>query len=60
MHYNGRNSYVFVNGVEICKLKAKDLKRFGALLCLDNVSKDFSVDYDSIDVDDILDINKHY
>ena len=77
MHYNGRNSYVFVNGAEICKFKAKDLKRFGALLCLGNVSKDFSVDnkektrfygyiydfsadYDSIDVDDILDINKHY
>ena len=24
LHYNGANSYLFVNGVEIIKLKAKD------------------------------------
>ena len=24
MHYNGANSYLFVNGTEIIKLKAKD------------------------------------
>ena len=23
-HYNGANSYLFVNGTEICKFKAKD------------------------------------
>ena len=23
-HYNGGNSYLFVNGTEICKFKAKD------------------------------------
>ena len=38
------NSYVFVNSVEICKLKAKDSGINGALLCLGNVSKDFLVD----------------
>ena len=24
LHYNGANSYLFVNGIEICKFKAKD------------------------------------
>ena len=57
------NSYIFVNSVEIYKLKAKYSEVNAAPLCLGNVSKDYvydsSVDYDSIDVDDIVDIHKY-
>ena len=76
MHYNGASSYLFVNGIEIYKFKAKDSKIVAAPVCLGNISKDwsvdymkstgyngyvydFSVDYDSIAVDDILDIRKY-
>ena len=38
LHYNGANSYLFVNGTEIHKFKAKDSEILG------NISKDFSVD----------------
>ena len=41
-HYNGGNSYLFVNGTEIIKIKAKDSKIVGRSLCLDNISKDWS------------------
>ena len=70
------NSYLFFNGVEIYKLKAKDSEKNAASLSLGNVLKDFlvnnmkktglygyvynfSVDYDNIDVADILDIHKY-
>ena len=43
-HYNGANSYLFVNGKEIHKLKAKDFKIVATPLCLENISKDLSVD----------------
>ena len=75
-HYNGANSYLFVNGTEIHKFKAKDSEIVASPLCLGNISKDFSVDnmkktglngyvddfsvnYDTIAVDDILDIHKY-
>ena len=71
MHYNRSNSYLFVNGTEIYKLKAKDSDIIATPLCLGNISKDFlvdnvkktglngyvydfSVDYDAIAVDDML------
>ena len=44
MHYNGANSYLFVNGTEIIKFKAKDSEIKAYPLCLGNISKDFSVD----------------
>ena len=44
MHYNGANSYLFVNGKEIVKFKAKDSKIVASPLCLGNISKDWSVD----------------
>ena len=44
MHYNGANSYLFVNGVETYKFKAKDSEIVATLLCLGNISKDLSVD----------------
>ena len=45
LHYNGANSYLFVNGTEIYKFKAKDSEIVATPLCLGNNSKDFSVDY---------------
>ena len=44
LHYNGANSYLFVNGTEIYKIKAKDSGIVARLLCLGSISKDFSVD----------------
>ena len=76
LHYNRASSYLFVNGIEIYKFKAKDSEIVAAPLCLGNISKDwsvdnmkktgfngyvydFSVDYDSIAVDDIQNIRKY-
>ena len=76
LHYNGVNSYLFVNGTEIHKFKAKDSDIVATPLCLGNILKDFSVDnmkktglngyvydfsvdYDAVAVDDILDIHKY-
>ena len=43
LHCNGANSYLFVNGTEMIKLKAKDSELGSNILCLGNISKDFSV-----------------
>ena len=76
MHYNSDNSYLFVNGTEICKFKERDSEIVPYPLCLGNISKDFSVDnmkktglygqphefsidYDAIANDKILDIHKY-
>ena len=76
LHYNGVNSYLFVNGSQIIKFKGKDFEIITTPSCLGNISKyfsvdnikktglnryvyDFSVDYDAIAVDDILDIHKY-
>ena len=78
LHYNGDNSYLFFNGTEICKFKAKkcEIKDGQTEICLANISRDFSVDnmkktelygnvwdfsvdFTSIAVDDILDIHKY-
>ena len=42
LHYNGANSYLFVNGTEIYKFKAKDSEIAASPLCLGNISKDWS------------------
>ena len=69
LHYNGANSYLFVNGTDISEIVTTSL-------CLGNISKDFSVynmkktalngyfydfsvDFDAIAVDDIPDIHKY-
>ena len=46
LHYNGDNSYLFVNGAEIFKLKAKkyEIKDGQTEIFLGNISRDFSVD----------------
>ena len=76
VHYNKASSYLFVNGTEIHKFKAKGSEIVVTPLCLGNISKDFSadnmkkiglngyvynfsVDYDAIAVDDILNIHKN-
>ena len=76
LHYNGANSYSFVNGTEIHKFKAKNSEIIAAPICLGNISRDFSVnnmkktglngyvndfsvDYDVIANDKILDIHNY-
>ena len=44
LHYNGANSYLFVNGKEIHKFKAKDSEIVATPLCLVKISKDWTVD----------------
>ena len=44
LHYNGANSYLFVNGKEIAKFKTKDSEIIVSPLCLGNISKDWSTD----------------
>ena len=44
LHYNGANSYLFVNGTKIIKFKAKDSKIVASSLWLGNISKDWSTD----------------
>ena len=44
LHYNEDSSYLFVNGTEIIKFKAKDSEIVPYPLCLENISKDVSVD----------------
>ena len=44
LHYNGANSYLFVNGTEIYKFKAKNSEIATTPLCLGNISKDWSID----------------
>ena len=71
-----RISYLFLNGTEIYKFKAKDSEILVGPICLGNISKDqsvdnmkkktgftgyvydFSVDYETIAVDDIKNIHK--
>ena len=44
LHYNGANGYLFVNGTDIYKLKAKDSEIVASPLCLGNISKDWLID----------------
>ena len=44
LRYNRGNSYLFVNGTEIIKFKAKDSEIVASPLCLGNISKDWSID----------------
>ena len=44
LHYNGANSYLFVNGTEVINFKIKDSELGAYPLCLGNILKDWSVD----------------
>ena len=41
LHYNGDDSYLFVNGKQVINFKAKDSEIKAYQLCLGNISKDF-------------------
>ena len=72
MQYNGDDSYLFVNGTETIKFKAKNTEIVANPLCFRRLSEanmkktglygsafDFSVDYRVTAVDDILEIHKY-
>ena len=44
LHYNGANSYLFINGTEIIQFKAKDPEIIPSPLCLGTISKGWSTD----------------
>ena len=44
LHYNGANSYIFANSIEIYKFKAKDSEIVASSLSLGNISIDWSTD----------------
>ena len=44
LHYNGANSYLFVNGTEIYRFKAKESEIAATPLCLGDISKDWLID----------------
>ena len=44
MHYNGANSYLFLNATEIYKFKPKDSEIVATPLCLGKISKDWLID----------------
>ena len=44
LHYNESNSFLCVNVVKMYQLKAKDFEVKPYLLCLGNISKDFTTD----------------
>ena len=46
LHYNGANRYLFINGIEIYKFINSEI--VATPLCLGNISKDFSVEKDTI------------
>ena len=75
LHYNGSNSFLFVNATKVYQFKAKNSEIKGYWLCIGNISKDFavnnikkktglkgvvkffSVDFNPIDINDLLDIH---
>ena len=80
LHYNGSSSFLFVNAAKIYQFKAKDSEIKDYALCLDNISKyftinnmknkqtktgltgtvkSFSVVFNSIDTNNILDIHRY-
>ena len=43
LHYNGSNSFLFVNDTKVYQFKAKNSKIIDYAQCLGNVSKDFTI-----------------
>ena len=44
LHYNGANSYLFVNGKEVTKFKANNSELIKYRMCLGSLSKDYDTD----------------
>ena len=63
LNYNGDDSYLFVNGKEVTKFKAKDSEIKANQLSLGSISTSAnlssSVDYSAVTNDEILDINNY-
>ena len=76
LHYNGSNSFLFVNATNVYQFKAKNSEIKNYIHCLGIVSKDFtinnmkktgwkgvvkyfSVAFNPIDTNDIIDIHKY-
>ena len=45
LHYNGSNSFLFVNATKIYQFKAKDSETKDYTLCLGNIPKDFTINH---------------
>ena len=43
LHYNGNNSFLFVNATKIYQFRAKDFQIKDYTQCLGNISKDFTI-----------------
>ena len=43
LHYNGSNSFLFVNATKIYQFKARNSEIKDYALCLGNISKDFTI-----------------
>ena len=43
LHYNGSNSFLFVNATKVYQFKAKNSEIKDYALCLGNISKDFTM-----------------
>ena len=43
LHYNGSNSFLFVNATKVYQFEAKNLEIKDYALCLHNASKDFTI-----------------
>ena len=43
LHYNGSNSFLFVNAITLHQVKAKNSEMEDYALCLGNISKDFTI-----------------
>ena len=60
LHYNGSNSFLFVNATKIYQFTAKDFTIKNIIKTgLKGIVKLFSVDFNPIDTNDILDIHKY-
>ena len=75
LHYNGNNSFLFLNATKMYQFKAKDFEIKGYAFCLGDISNDFtinnikngikrsckfsSVDLNPIDTNNILDSHKY-
>ena len=71
LHYNGDDSYLFVNNVQQAKVKTASSEILSNPICLGNISEDsiptglngyvydFSVDYKPTKVDEIQKIHKY-
>ena len=69
LHYNGNNSFLFFNAIKVYQFRAKDseIKDYTKDFTINNMTRTglkgvgnfFSVDFNPIDTNDILDIHRY-